>query len=422
MKSLLLVLLAASLAANVVLAVRNRQPAASAAAASESSVAAAKSSASSNKTATAGTSSATAAGPTAATAPAGPTPHVWKPVVSEGDMHRLVADLRAAGYPPSVTRAVVNQLLNDRFASRQPGANEPFWKQTGSTPEAVAARNALNKERQTLFESLLGDDARPSAMIDEATRSRRYGALGDDKIDAIARIERDYSEMNAEAWAKRRNNSVASTETTMQIQQLMEAEKAAELAAVLSPEELAQYEMRSSRSARTVMNHLRNLDVSESEFTRLYAAQTAFDAANPRSASMDATTFAQRRADQLILNEQAKSVLGEERFYSYLESSDSNYANVAQALGKHAPANPATSYQVYQMQMELQSLLSQMGRNGPPSSDKIAQARATVESYNQQLEQLLGPEAAAAYRKEGSGRIFSSMRSGPSTPVVRLQP
>lgn len=421
MKSLLLVLLAASLAANVVLAVRNRQPSTSATAASEPSTSA-KNSVSSNKTATTGTAAATVASSASATAPTGPTPHVWKPVGSEGDLHRLVEDLRAAGYPPSVTRAIVNQLLSDRFASRQPGANEPFWKQGANTPESVAARNALNKERQALFESLLGADARPSAMMDEATRSRRYGALGDDKIDAIARIERDYGEMNAEAWAKRRNNSMASTNTTMQIQQLMEEEKTAELSAVLTPDELAQYEMRTSRSARTVMNNLRNLDVSESEFTRLYAAQTAFEAANPRSASMDATTFAQRRADQLILNEQAKSVLGDERFYSYLESADGNYANVAQALGKHAPANPATSYQVYQMQMELQSVLSQMSRSGQMSSDSAAQARSTVQSYNQQLEQLIGPEAAAAYRKEGSGRVFSAFRSGPSTPVMSVRP
>jgi hypothetical protein len=415
MKPLLLVLLAASLVANVVLGVMARR---SASASSSDPVppaaAAANPASSSSAPGQAGTAP-TGGKPTggsSATASA-PVGAVWRAATTEEDLHRTVADLRAAGYPPDVVRAVVNHLLKLHFASREPNAGKPFWKQGAPTPETVAAQAALNNDRRTLFEALLGPDARPSAMLEGEFRERRYGTLSDDKIDALAKIERDYSEMSAEAWAKRRNSSVANMETSMQTQQLMEKEKLADMAAVLTPEELAQYEMRNSPSARQLMNNLRNVDITEAEYNRLYQAQKAFDEANPRRANFDATSYAQRQTAQQALNEQTRTVLGDERFYSYLEGADNNYANTSQVLTKYPAVTPATTYKVYQLQVELQSLMNQGARGGAMSPDKIAEMRTTVESYNARLEALIGAEAAEAYRKQGPGRAFAAFRSMP---------
>ena len=420
MKTVLFVLLAASLAANIVLGLRTARPASRHVAGS------------SGESAAQGAPSAAVTGGPAADAPAraasptsggagqatssragGPVPHVWQPVSSDDDMRRTVADLRAAGYPAAVVRAVVNQLLNERFAPRQPNAGQPFWKQSAPTPEMVAAQNALNQERQALFEVLLGPDARPSAVLDEAARQRRYGSLADEKIDAVARIERDYGEMTAESWAKRRGNVLTSSDAAMQAQQLMEKEKLADLAAVLTPEELAEYEMRHSNSARSLINNLRNVEISAAEYAQLYEAQKAFDEANPMRSNMDQNAWVRRQADQRTFNEQARAVLGEQRFYSYLEGADRMYAMVAQALSAHPSVTPSAAYQVYQLQTDLQAIMYQASRDGPPSQDKMAEMRTVVESYNERLESLVGAEAAEAYRKQGNGRMFNSFRNAP---------
>jgi hypothetical protein len=414
MKPLLLVLLAASLVANIVLARRAAPPSP---VSSHPAVAGTEPVESGN----AATASArTAPGrPEAGTGPrvtgttVAPVGAVWRAPKTEQDLHQIVADLRAAGYPVDLIRSVVNHLLKEHFASREPNAGQPFWKRNHQTPEAVAAQTALNNERRALFEALLGADARPSAMMDAESRMRRYGTLSDDKIDAIAKIERDYSEMSSEAWARRRGNAAASMETAMQTQQLMEQERMADMAAVLTPEEFAQYEMRNSRSASTLMNNLRNIDITEAEYAQLFQAQKAFELANPMRASMDGTSFAQRQTSQLALNDAARATLGDTRFYSYLEGADRNYANAAQVLGKYANVTPDVIYQVYQLQVELQSLMSQTSRDGPRPADKIAQLRSTVESYNTKLENLVGTEAADAYRKQNSGRIFGSFRNAP---------
>ena len=424
MKTVLFVLLAASLAANIVLGLRSARPASR----HSADFSAATTVNSPPPAAVTGGGSAISPahassrpGSTTPTPAGGPVPHVWQPVSSDDDMRRTVADLRAAGYPASVVRAVVNQLLNERFAPRQPNAGQPFWKQGAPTPEMVAAQNALNQERQTLFEALLGPDARPSAMLDEVTRRRRYGNLSDEKIDAIARIERDYGEMTAETWARRRGNSASGIETAMQTQRLMEEEKLADLAAVLTPEEIAQYEQRNSPSARTLSNSLRNVEISEAEYAQIYEAQKAFDATNHMRTTMDATAYSQRQAEQLALNEKVRAVLGENRFYAYLEGADMNYANVVRALAPFSAVTKDASYQVYRLQIELQSVMAQASRGGPPSQEKIAEMRTTVETYNGRLESILGPEAAEAYRSQGSGRKFSNFRSPPRVlqPVGR---
>ena len=275
MKPLLFVLLAASLLANVALVVLSRRSAPTASAVSTPTLAAGNSAPATASGRTPPSAVPNRAGGSTATAL--PIPQAWTGTSTDQDLHRLVAGLRSAGYPSAVIRAIINQLLTERFASRQPNAGQPFWKRNLPTPENAAAQTALNNERQALFESLLGPDARASALLDPDSRERRYGSLSNDKIDAIAKIERDYQEISAEAWAKRRGNAMTSMDTLMQSQQLMEKEKLTDLASTLTPDELAQYEMRNSNAARTLFNNLRNVDVTEAEYAQLYQAQKAFE-------------------------------------------------------------------------------------------------------------------------------------------------
>ncbi|HEX2862191.1 MAG TPA: hypothetical protein VHN79_11150 [Lacunisphaera sp.] len=416
MKPLLLVLLAASLVANIVLARRSAPAGSATATASFASSTPSASEAGSATNTTAANARMGTAGSASSLASASRTPvgALWRSAETEQDLHRVVADLRAAGYPADVVRAVVNHLLKYRFASREPNAGQPFWKRRGQTPESVVAQAALSNERRALFEALLGPDARPSAMLDADSRERQYGPLANDKIDALAKIERDYSEMSAEAWAKRRGNVLTSMEANMQTQQLMEKDKMADMAAVLSPEELAQYEMRNSPSARTLINNLRNVDITADEYARLYQAQKAFDEANPRRATMDQAAFAQRQAAQMTFNEEARTVLGDTKFYAYLEGADFQYAQVSKSIAALPSVTPAATYQVYRLQNELQGVMAQATRGGPISAEKTAELRSTIETYNTRLEALIGTEAAETYRKQGSGRIFSSFRQVPA--------
>lgn len=332
----------------------------------------------------------------------------WHSPRSNQDLHALVADLRSAGFPGPVVRAVVNQLLAERYAALQPEAGQPFWKRSSSSPELIDAQQALNREKQKETDALLGPDARPSAVLDAATRERRYGRLNDEQVDAVVKIEHDYNDVRTKLNALRENGAPGINNLMQQLAAL-EKEKAADLAAVLSPAELGQYEMRNSPSASKLIQNLGKVDLNEGEYAAAFRLQKAFDEANPQQAVISSATFAQRQAATLALNEQMRALLGEERFYKYAEAADFAYANVARFTAKYPAITPAMGYQVYQLQAELQGALTSGGRASTPAQSQ--EIRALVENYNQRLNALIGPEAAEAYRKEGGGRVFGALRT-----------
>lgn len=406
MKTLLMALLVCSLVANTVLLLRPRgAPPLPWASAAEASAADTPTTAPSGRRAT--TAGAYPLFRTEVLAPA------WRAPRSDDDLRALAAGLRAAGYPGSVIRAVVSSWLSQRFAARRPDANLPFWKQMSADSEMVAATNALEKERRETLAAILGPDGRTSAMLDPMTRTRHYGDLSDEKIDALAEIERDYRDLNVENWARRRGNPLTDNESRVRNQRLMEEERMADIAALLSPEEAAQYELRNAPAALRLMSDLRTVDVSAEEYAALYEVRKAFDLAHPQPATGLSADYFQRMTAQLEAHEQARTLLGDERFYRVLEASDFNFANVTKSLAAFPAVKPADAFQVMRMQIELQGALSERTRGGALDAQKSEEMRALTQAFNTRLETLLGAEAAAAYRSQGNGRLFNVSRAAP---------
>jgi hypothetical protein len=425
MKPLLVVLLALSVIGNAVLGYQALRRTAPAPAAST----AAPSTAPARTAARAAEPAAATASTTTTRAAERPAAH-WGALNPKGDLRELVSNLRQAGFPPSVMRAVVREMINDRYAANDPDSNEPFWRRVERTPESVAASQAIERERRDLFEALLGADARPSATMNATERERRYGNLSDEKLDAVAMIERDYSEIRSMASAQRTSNAAARGEEMMNQQRTLEAEKRADLAAILTPDELAQYDMRNSSSASRVMSNLRGLDVTEAEYAALFQAQQAHDAVSqPLFGRVTPEMIAQRQAAQDALNAQARRVLADDRFYKYLESSDPNYAQVARFSAEHPSVSRDTTYQLYQIQRELQTAMMSLSRNAGPMDaanvqQRMLEMQAMAASYESRVQSLLGPELTAAYKQTPQGRMFSigsgraSSGSAPSGAVI----
>ena len=100
----------------------------------------------------------------------------------------LIARLRAAGFPPGVLRANVNQ----RFELRREeltldGLDHPYWKSDSAFPAdpKLAPKLAeLERERTATLKQLFGADALVGDDSDKARimRSRAYGNLSDEKV------------------------------------------------------------------------------------------------------------------------------------------------------------------------------------------------------------------------------------------------
>lgn len=347
----------------------------------------------------------------AASVPAAPVPIRWHAPQTDQDLQLLVADLRAAGFPPSALRAVLAQVL---MPVDDTTPNLPYWKSAVMTPELVAAYQKKWDDYRKKSEALLGRDALPSATLSQAEREQRHGMLSDEKIDALSKIERDYNQMSMAASVAR-DGPIMDYAAYKKEQDALNAAKLADLAAIMTPEELAQYEMRNSESARKLMRNVQAVDLNEAEYAALYQAQKKYEAAQPipTEGNYTAEMMAQRTAAQLALNEQARAVLTDDRFYQYLKVADFNYARVAKFTATYPEVAPATSYALYQLQTEASEALRKLSPSPGTSTTVSPQQRQLdmqmmAASYETKLLNLVGPQVAAAYKKDPAGRIFSS--------------
>lgn len=351
----------------------------------------------------------------AASAPTEPNTVVWTAPKTPEDLPGIVAKLRAAGFPPSTVRAIVNQLLNERYDPSTLTADQPFWKRNYPSPELVLARQKMQDERTAQYEALLGPDARPSAAMNPRQRKQRFGDLPDDKVDAIARIESDYNSIGTLANAEARGDFTNS----MEQRRVLEKEKLADLQALLTPEQLEQYQMRSSTSAWSVKNATAKIDLTEAEYAELYRAKKQFDDSSPQfTGIVTPEMMAKRAANQQVLNEQARATLGESRFYTYLAASDYEYAQVARLSTQFPSVTPAVSYQLYQLQTEAQQAMNAINTDKSIPAGQRGQALQTLQAtYAEKLNGLVSPEVVEAYKKTPGGRMLALLpaRAQPTT-------
>lgn len=342
--------------------------------------------------------------------PAAISGELWSQLKPGDDLHAMVQNMRKAGFPAHVIRSVVYHYANELVAARHPLPERPFWKRNAPSPEMMAAVRAQGYERQELLQSLLGEDAQTASTLDRNARLAHYGNLSDEKVNAIAQIEKDYNELRGQAFAAR---SAGNMRDVMQQQQLLETEKWQDLAAILSPQELEAYEMRNSRAANQLMHNLRSVEVSEDEYSALYRLQKVVDEATPMSGPMGPELMAARLQAQKEMNQQVRSMLGDERYSQYLEGADPTFAGAKSFASRYPTLPPTTAMELYELQSAVQASMMGSRMNGEERARTIA-------GFNQKLETVLGAELAAEYRKEGPGRIFSVALPGGAVRTMRI--
>jgi hypothetical protein len=112
--------------------------------------------------------------------------------------------------------------------------------------------------------------------------------------------------------------------------ELLEREKRADLAATLSPEELADYDLRSSTVTSRLRQALTLMDATEQEFRTLFAIhQASADQLYPTAATMRPDTIEQRRETLARVDAQVKAALGEARAAEFKRAADNEFQQLA---------------------------------------------------------------------------------------------
>lgn len=259
----------------------------------------------------------------------------WSAFAS-GDLSTLVANLRAAGFSPLIIRAIVTAQIDARFRERMnalvgPAADTPFWKPESvsflsSSSKVYAEYSQIYRERSALLRQLLGNEAlADSANEATAAQRRQYGDIPSNKIELVQRIADDYAEMTAQVQSGSQGIMLPADREKIA---LLAREKRADLAAILTPEELEGYEMRTSTVTSRMRQALTLMDATEEEFRAIFRAQQPLaDVLYPTGTF--GSDAAQQRTNALkTVAETLKAALGEQRFAEYTRATDYEYQNL----------------------------------------------------------------------------------------------
>lgn len=233
-------------------------------------------------------------------------------------LNELSDQLRAAGVSPHLIRAILRVRFREKYRAEWDASEVPaflpaeWWKVRIDRPEHQArqlARAELNQRIERELATLLGEQG--PTRDDES----RYWFLPPGKALAARRIAADYQALRA-VHARDPNQLAA-----------IEAEQNRELLQVLTPTELAEYQLRFSPEVEQLRYSATRIDATEAEFRAL------LDIRRKATPGWEAIkTNEEKIAREAEFQKQVYERLGGERGADFLWNGDSAYEAAKLAL------------------------------------------------------------------------------------------
>lgn len=327
----------------------------------------------------------------------------WSHLI-DGNDTAFVARLRAEGFPREIVRLLVTHRVKLRYAERikalYASAAFPYWRSepnsyTPLTPEARAARRQIDREIQNELNQLLGPENAQPEYVDH-NLARNYGSLPSAKITQLRALNTDYNELSAQIRDSARG--VMLTEDYVKLNYL-EREKLKDLQQLLTPEELQQYELRSSATAIALREQLAGFEPSETEYQLLYKIQKEFD----DQYGLRYLTEKQqqlRRSATPELTAKVQAALGAERFADYQVSTDPAFRRLSYFVSRlDLPQKAAMD--VVRVQQASTSQAESIRNDASLSNEQRTTALSNlVQDAEKKISTTLGDEGFQSYRQQ----------------------
>ena len=340
------------------------------------------------------------------------------------DFAVMTARMRAAGFPAGVIAEIARREVDARYEARINALtaldpNTPFWK---TSPDAIAKANRIGvqmsqliQEREKAYRDAVNDPFFFQEAALDIGQRRMWGDLPRTKLDRIQRIEDDYADMIANARTSA--NGILLAEDRQKLE-LLEREKQTDIAALLSPEELAEYKLRTG--APGVASRLRLFNPTEAEY-RIIAQATGEMNRNGQTNGTPPATPDQRREILQSFETQLKAALGSSRYAELVLTSNPEFQYLSQAAeADHLPA--ATVRQAFSLRDQVVQESNRIFDN--PALD-AAQKRTALQQLAQntrnQLLSTLGPSSGPEYLKIAESWL-SNVANGSAVSFVTNGP
>ena len=357
----------------------------------------------------------------------------WREVES-ADYKEYIAKLRDIYCPEETIRDIIVADINKLYVAREAALKVP-GDEEASTSSDRARRIApferrkqlreIQKEKNALLKELLGIDLPLDPLRGRGDRNYElfeaaFKSLPAEKRELVREIQETY-------WQTSDNlkDKYANKRTAEYIEEYKRAnvERKAQLANVLTPDELDEYEMRTTNVGPNMQSSLEGFNPTEDEFKTIYrirkAIEEPYGGLLGAGASLDVegnVTVQDQRAysdRQKEIADKIKEALGPERAREYELSQDYNYRSLRQ-LGDRFGLAPEVVTQSYDLQINYRDQQRQLRSNRaltPEQRNAALQQLST--SHQAQFAQLVGERAAKAFQNNRGGFV--------DTPIVQYE-
>jgi hypothetical protein len=248
-----------------------------------------------------------------------------------------------------------------------------------------------------------------------ASMAGRFGNLPPEKIDQLQSILSDYGEMRSQVYSTA--NGVWLPEDRSKLA-LLDKEQHVDLAALLTPQELEEYNLRNSSTASQLRSQLALFNPTEDEFRAIFKIQQTLDDQFGSTMTMTMEQRRQYMEAQKQLLPQFQAVLAPDRFAAFQQAVDPAYQQINRLVAR-LDLPPETSTQVVTLQKDiLQRATSAQAMRDLTPDQRAAQLVVLNQEATAKLTQTLGARGFDAYKATGGGYWLQMLQPRP-TPSSR---
>ncbi len=334
----------------------------------------------------------------------------WRSLADE-DLKQYALNLRSVQCPEETIRDIILAELNRQFASRESALKgraedrQPWEAISTSDRRSNESRlRQLLVQKKLLLREITGADAPvelPPSLggRDIARFEAAFSAVPESKRDQVQLIQEKYWSQSDDI--KRRTLGFLEPEDRDEFIRI-KAERRQELAKVLSPGEIENYDIISSATATTLRSQLGGMNPTDEEFRKIFAltvpVDEQFSINKPVRETDDPNWIARRKQAEQDLQESLRSTLGDERYADLERSRDPAYKGISSAM-QEAGLPKESIVQVYETQKLLQAESKRLMQDQTLLPEQRAQALQSMQAQGEQtLRQMLGDQAFEALK------------------------
>jgi hypothetical protein len=364
-------------------------------------------------------------------APATPGRFTWR-LLESADFKRYIENLRSVGCPEQTIQDIIVAEVNKLYAGKEaalrlrPEHLKP-WEMFGASRFAEMDRERkfrqLMREKRALLKDLLGIDVPqevPSiwARSSDSAQEAALAKLPEGKRELVREIQDQLWDKQQELQA--RTMGFWEPEDQQEMQRLQKEYRDA-LAKTLAPDELLDYQLATSPTARNLRSELSAFSASDQEFRDIFRLRQQVEDATMDLQGNDPEANRKRMEAHQQMDQQLRTMLGEQRYAEYQRSRDYQYRNLTR-LARDNGLPPDTASKAYDMnQLAMQEAARIRSQRDLSREERDALLRQMQADLDSSMGNLLGPQVYQRFQQNyGGARVYVEPRL--SRTVVRPEP